>query len=209
MDGLKIDGVVAKAKNTYIDRVNKSETINKNRRNEKAADQRRVQQNQIPSKIANGKRVDDAQNQQILTELKPSTEEMRRRNDDTESEAESEISSRKPGYLDSDLEHARLAARTKDLKDLFEKWNYENNVYDTAAYNDSIPEYDEIDDSQTETTKTLVFENARTLLKYFFLHNESNVNLFVIFLEFVLNLKNCPIPVEFKIRSRRKQIALW
>lgn len=168
MDGLKIDGVVAKAKNTYIDRVNKSETINKNRRNEKAADQRRVQQNQIPSKIANGKRVDDAQNQQILTELKPSTEEMRRRNDDTESEAESEISSRKPGYLDSDLEHARLAARTKDLKDLFEKWNYENNVYDTAAYNDSIPEYDEIDDSQTETTKTLVFENARTLLKYFF-----------------------------------------
>lgn len=72
----------------------------------------------------------------------------------TEEPETNEISSRKPGYLDTDLEHARQAARTRDLKDLYERWNYENNVYDTTEYNDSLPEYEEIDDSQTETTKT-------------------------------------------------------
>lgn len=71
------------------------------------------------------------------------------------------ISSRQPGYLDADLEHAKQAARTRDIKNLFEKWNYDNNVYiDSTDYNDSTPEFEEIDDSQTETTKTLVYRQS-------------------------------------------------
>lgn len=144
-DGTGVDGVVEKAKSNYIDQVKKSETGKKQQSNEKAA--------QNASKLTNGKSGKVAQNQSIPNEQKPVTDEFRR-NDDTE--FESEISSRRPGYLDADLEQARLAARTRDLKDLFEKWNYDNNVYDNFAYNDSIPEYEEIDDSQIETTKTLV-----------------------------------------------------
>lgn len=156
IDGIKIDtlqmnGVVERAKNTYIDRVKKSESIKKKQKIERASDVKGAQgaqQNQTASKVTNGKRVDATQNQP-----KKTTETKQRTIDESESEAESEISSRKPGYLDTDLENARLAARTRDLKDLFERWNYENNVCDTV-YNDTIPEYDEIDDSQTETTKT-------------------------------------------------------
>lgn len=146
IDALKIDGVVDRAKSSYIDRVKKSETF---RNQQGIIDMRKAKQNSTESKVVN------VGNNQPTTELKSSAEENRRCYD--ESETESEISSRKPGYLDADLEHARQAARARDLKDRFERWNYENNVYDTSAYNDSIPEYDEIDDSQTETTKTLVF----------------------------------------------------
>lgn len=156
IDGLKIDGVVENAKSTYIDKVKNSETIRKKQGVDNVVDMRSAKQNQIASKILNGKKVDATQNQPISAELISLLEEDNRRFYD-ESETVSECPSRRPGYLDSDLEHARLAARTRDLKDRFEKWNYENNVYDTAAYNDSIPGYDEIDDSQTETTKTLVF----------------------------------------------------
>ncbi len=163
IEDLKIDGVVEKAKNNYIDNVKKSESIKTTGKIGKAINNRGdvVQQNQTTSKITNGK-----------SQPSSAVEEKSRHN---EAEVESEISSRKPGYMDSDLEHARLAARTRDLKDLFEKWNYDNNGYDTAAYNDSIPEYDEIDDSQTETTKTLVSDDNVEEMNAF------NVNIFVLF----------------------------
>lgn len=132
IDGFKIDllninGVVEGAKSNYIERLNQSETY------KKQAIQNIVdaKQTPTPSKM-NGKKVDE-----------PETENL--------------ISSKRPGYLDADLEHARQAARARDLKDRFEQWNYDNNNDSTAYYDDTTPEYDEIDDSQTETTKTLVF----------------------------------------------------
>lgn len=118
-----------RATSNYIERVNESETYTK----QAIPNVVDAKQTSTASKM-NGKKVD-------------------------EPETETQISSKRPGYLDADLEHARQAARTRDLKDRFEQWNYDNNVHNdsTAYYNDTTPEYDEIDDSQTETTKTLVF----------------------------------------------------
>lgn len=175
IDHLKMDGVVEKARSNYIDRINKTDTKKRQQVNNNVVDMSsaNAKQQQAAPKILKNKKVDPAQNQPTPhvepKSIKFSEEDNRRFYDESESEAENEISSRKPGYLDSDLEQARLASRTRDLKELFEKWNYENNVYDTAEYNDSIPEYDEIDDSQIETTKTLVslfiYEIVKTMTK--------------------------------------------
>lgn len=141
IDSLKIDGLVDKAKSSYIDQVKRSETMKKNQGTQNVADTR------------NGKNVEaTTQNQPnpaALKSLKSSGPEQNRRLND---KSESEMSSRQPEYLDSDME---VTDRTSDLIDRFEQWNYENNnVFDIAEYNDSVPEYDEIDESQTETTKT-------------------------------------------------------
>ncbi|KAJ6640176.1 hypothetical protein Bhyg_12925 [Pseudolycoriella hygida] len=137
IDGLKIDGVVEKAKNTYLHSLKKNETL------------------KIRPSVLNSRNANQLNDKKVEPTKTIQSESQPHPNEESESEAESEISSRKPSYLDEDLKFARAAARTRDLKERFEQWNYDNNVCDMAEYNDSIPEYDEIDESQTETTKSI------------------------------------------------------
>lgn len=154
------NNLVKKAKSTYIERVMKSESRIKNQGIDKVLDMGLAKERQTASQMLNVfKKMEERQKQPSPNELKPlksftpPPEEDRRYHDISDSDEDGD--DRKGQFYDPDLEHARQAARARDLKERFEKWDVENNVDDEAVYNDSIPQYDDdYGDSQTESTKT-------------------------------------------------------